>query len=214
MSESNRIYLHPLPVRIWHWIHATGIVLLVLTGIQLHFPGIISLFGSFQTAVAVHNFFGFLVLADYFLWLGFYLVTGKLRTLYVPPKTDITKGLPQQAAFYLYKYFKGELPPFEPSPDEKFNSLQKCAYFYIMFFLVPLQIVTGVLLYNIRVFKPVMDIFGGVQVIDALHLITAYIFISFVAVHMYLCTLGHTFWAHFKAMILGYEEVHHPGGQG
>ncbi len=206
-----RIFLHPLPVRIWHWIHAIGIVLLVLTGIQLHVPGVISVFGSFKTAVAIHNFCGFLVLGDYCLWLGYYVITGKLIKLYVPPKTDITKGLPQQAAFYLYKYFKGEEPPFQPCADEKFNSLQKCAYCFIMFVLVPLQIATGVMLYNIRFFKPVMDVFGGVQVVDAVHLITSYCFVSFLFVHLYLCTLGHTFWAHFKAMIFGYEEVHTPG---
>ncbi len=208
MSE-HKIYLHPVPVRIWHWIHALGIVLLVLTGIQLHFPGVIKLFCCFKTAVAVHNFCGFMVLADYILWLAFYVFTGKLIKIYVPTKKDITEGLPQQAAFYLYKYFKGEPPPFEPTPDAKFNSLQKIAYFFIMLVLVPIQIATGVMLYDIKQFKPIMDAFGGVQVIDAIHLILAYCFAAFLMVHVYLCTLGHTFWAHFKAMILGYEEAHH-----
>jgi len=75
----------------------------------------------------MHNFCGFMVLIDYFLWLGYYLITGKLVKLYVPPRTDLTNALPQQAMFYIYKYFKGDEPPFQPCTDEKFNSLQKCA---------------------------------------------------------------------------------------
>ena len=38
MSEKNMIYLHPLPVRIWHWLNALGIVTLCITGIQIRFP--------------------------------------------------------------------------------------------------------------------------------------------------------------------------------
>jgi thiosulfate reductase cytochrome b subunit len=34
----------------------------------------------------------------------------------------------------------------------------------------------------------------------------AYIVTAFLVVHVYLATLGHTFFAHFKAMIVGYEE--------
>ncbi len=208
MSE-HKIYLHPIPVRIWHWIHAAGIVLLVLTGVQLRFPGLVHLFGGFKNAVNFHNFCGFMVLADYILWIAFYLVTGKLFKIYVPTPKDIKEGLPQQAAFYLYKYFKGEPAPFSPSPDAKFNALQKVAYFFIMLVLLPIQIATGVMLYNIKEFKPFMDAIGGVQVIDAIHILLAYCFAAFLMVHVYLCTLGHTFWDHFKAMILGYEEAHH-----
>jgi len=210
MSDT-KIYLHPLPVRIWHWIHAFGIVLLVITGIQLHLPGVVKIFGSLKTAVSIHNFCGFVVLADYVLWLSYYIISGKLVKIYVPPKAELIRGLPQQALFYLYKYFKGEPSPFVPCEDEKFNSLQKCAYCFIMFVLLPLQIISGVMLYNIKGFKPIMDLVGGVQVVDALHLLTSYCFISFLFVHLYLCTLGHTFSAHFKAMIYGYEEVHHLG---
>ena len=32
-----RIYVHQLPVRMWHWINAVGCVLLVLTGIQIRY---------------------------------------------------------------------------------------------------------------------------------------------------------------------------------
>ena len=28
----HRLYIHPLPVRIWHWTNAVGFILMILTG--------------------------------------------------------------------------------------------------------------------------------------------------------------------------------------
>jgi len=36
-----RIYVHPLPVRIWHWLNATGFVAMILTGIQIRYVGML-----------------------------------------------------------------------------------------------------------------------------------------------------------------------------
>ena len=73
-----RIYLHPLPVRIWHWINAVTCVLLFLTGIQLRYIGLIDVV-SFQTAVITHNVLGFILIANFCLWLGFYLCSPRIR---------------------------------------------------------------------------------------------------------------------------------------
>ena len=34
-----RLYVNPLPVRIWHWTNAIGFVLLILTGLQIRYVG-------------------------------------------------------------------------------------------------------------------------------------------------------------------------------
>jgi thiosulfate reductase cytochrome b subunit len=56
-------------------------------------------------------------------------------------------------------------------------------------------------------FHSVIATLGGVRVIDAFHIILAYIVAAFLIAHVYLATLGHTFFAHFKAMIVGYEDT-------
>jgi len=198
--------LHPLIVRIWHWVHAIAIVLLVLTGIQLRFPDLITAFGAFKRAVNIHNIFGFIVLFDYMLWFGYYAIKRELFKQYVPASEDFTIGMPTQSAYYFARIFFGDPAPFEPTPEAKFNSLQKTTYFGIMFVLVPLQIVTGVLLWNLEGFHPLIEALGGVRTIDAFHIILAYIVTAFLIVHVYLSTLGHSFFAHFKAMIVGHEE--------
>ena len=198
--------LHPLMIRIWHFIHAIAFVLLVLTGLQLRFPDLVGWFGSFRSAVNIHNILGFIVLFDYLLWFGFYAVTGGLVKQYVPIPKDFTIGIPQQLMYYLVRVFFGDPTPFDPSPEAKFNALQKATYFGIMFVLVPIQIITGVLLWDLERFHAIIEALGGVRVIDAFHIILAYIVTAFLILHVYLATLGHTFFSHFKGMIVGYED--------
>jgi thiosulfate reductase cytochrome b subunit len=200
--------LTPLAVRLWHAVHAIGIVLLLLTGIQLRFPDLVGWFGSFSTAVTAHNVCGFVVLFDYFLWLGFYVLTGQLVRQYVPTLADVTTGVPTQANYYFARIFLGDPPPFEPTPHAKFNALQKTTYCGLMLMLVPLQIITGILLWDLETFRPVIQILGGVRVVDAFHILIGYIMAAFLIAHIYLSTLGNTFFAHFKEMVLGYEEKH------
>ena len=38
-----KLYVHPLPVRIWHWINALGFVLLILSGMQIRYADAIHL---------------------------------------------------------------------------------------------------------------------------------------------------------------------------
>ncbi len=199
-----RIYLHPVPVRIWHWIHALGILLLVLTGAQIRYADHIHVM-SLKTAIHWHNVIGFIVLFDFFLWFCFYTFTGKIKT-YFPTKEELIHGTIKQALYYGFGIFRGDPNPFHPTPDNKFNPLQKTAYLGIVLILVPIQILTGLLLWDIAQFRPVIDFLGGVKVVDAVHVLLFFFFASFICAHFYLATLGHTPWAHFKAMITGWEE--------
>ncbi|OGP54994.1 MAG: hypothetical protein A2Y65_11200, partial [Deltaproteobacteria bacterium RBG_13_52_11] len=211
-DNGKRIILYPLTIRIWHWVHTLAIFLLVFTGLQLRFPDLIGWFGTFRTAVNIHNIFGFIALFDFMLWFGFYVWKRELVKQYVPTRGDFLVGMPKQSTYYFARIFFGDPPPFEPTPEARFNSLQKTTYSGIMFFLVPLQIVTGVLLWDLERFRPVIEALGGVRVIDAFHIIIAYIVAAFLIAHIYLATLGHTFFAHIKAMIVGYEEEEKEGG--
>jgi thiosulfate reductase cytochrome b subunit len=82
MKHKELLYVHPAPVRVWHWINAVGIVLLVLTGIQIRYVEMVRLF-SLEEAVNVHNYIGFVVIANYGLWVAYYFGTGKIK-IYFP----------------------------------------------------------------------------------------------------------------------------------
>jgi thiosulfate reductase cytochrome b subunit len=202
-----RIYVHPLPVRIWHWINALGFVALILTGVQIRY---MDLFGvlSFKTAVNLHNWIGFVLIANFFVWLLFYLFSDKIRVYH--PELSVMKhfhGSLRQMQYYGYGIFRGDPNPHHISAYRKFNPLQSMMYQVIMLLIVPLQFFTGLLLWDLKHFAGAVEFFGGVRVVATVHVLCFIFFVGFILVHAYLGSLGHTPSAHFKAMITGYEEV-------
>lgn len=207
-----KLYINPLPVRIWHWVNALGFVLLIATGLQLRYTGAVQVL-AFKTAVQVHNWIGFVLIANFFIWLGFYLFTDKIKVYH--PELSPAKHFKQtfrQMQFYGYGIFRGDPNPHQVSAYRKFNPLQSVMYQIVMMLVVPLQFYTGVLLWDVARFSSQVQMLGGLRVVDTLHVLCFIFFSGFIIVHVYLCTLGHTPLAHFKAMFTGYEEVEEEGG--
>ncbi len=206
MSESKLIYIHPAPVRIWHWVHAAGIVALVLTGFQIRFAEVLGIM-PLSSAITLHNFVGFCVIADYFIWLGYYLITGNIKIYFPDLRTFLPMAI-RQAKFYGFGIFKGDPNPHEMTPENKFNAMQQKAYVMLMFVALPAQMMSGVFLWRVKGYADYVHLLGGIKIIDTVHVLLFFFFASFLVAHAYLATLGHTPLAHFKAMITGYEEHH------
>ena len=109
--------------------------------------------------------------------------------------------------YYGYGMFKGERNPHHIDPYDKFNPLQRMLYQILMLFLLPLQFATGLLMWDVKRFSGVIDMVGGVRVVDTVHVLIFIFFVFYMCFHPYLATLGHTPTAHIKAMITGYEDV-------
>ena len=212
MKPTEYIYLTPMPVRIWHWLNALGIVTLCITGLQIRFPEYVNIFGTYKSAITLHNTAGIVVSISYGLWLFYYMfVAGTLAKLYVPNLEDLKSGIFRQAFFYFFNYFLGRPNPHHSTPDNKFNPMQKAAYLMIMLVLLPLVILTGILLMNVAPLRELILIVGGIKMLVSAHFLIACCFFAFLFVHIYLATLGHSPFAHFKPMWDGWEEVedHH-----
>jgi len=203
----DRIYVHPLPVRIWHWVNALGFVALIATGLQIRYTDLLSAI-PFAAAVRVHNVVGFVLIANYFVWLCFYLFTDKI-TVYHPElrPAKYYRDTLRQMQYYGYGIFKGQPNPHHVSAYHKFNALQSTLYQIIMILLVPIQFYTGLLLWDVDRFAGSVALFGGVRVVATVHVALFIFFTAFIFGHVYLASLGHTAGAHFKAMLTGYEEV-------
>ena len=202
----SRVLFYTRYERIWHWAQALGIILLLLTGFQLHYPDKFPLFGSLTNAVKIHGIIGFLLLLNAFLGF-FYTVTSNKIHQYIPIPKDFTRGMFEQARYYVWGIFHGEPHPFEKTVHKKLNPLQKITYFFLLNLLLPFQIVTGVLLWSASSYPDFMDRFGGLLVLGPLHTIGAFLFLSFLIVHIYLTTTGHTPLDYMKQMITGYGHV-------
>ncbi|TAK43408.1 MAG: cytochrome B [Betaproteobacteria bacterium] len=203
----HKLYVHPLPVRIWHWINALGFIALILSGVQIRYSDILAVL-PFGLAVQLHNAIGFALIGNYFIWLLFYLFTDKIKVYHpdLNPARYYRDSL-RQAAFYGYGIFKGRPNPHHVSVYRKFNALQSITYQIIMILLVPLQFYTGLLLWDVNGFAGSIELFGGVRMVSTVHVLLFIFFSAFIFIHPYLASLGHTPTAHFKAMITGYEEV-------
>ena len=151
---------------------------------------------------------GFVLIANFCVWLVFYLFSERIRAYHAelnPRKFFI--GALRQAYFYGYGIFRGEPNPFKISIYHKFNPLQSMTYQVVLMLLFPIQIYTGILLWDVNRFSAQVNFFGGVRVIDTVHVLIFIAFVFYLFVHVYLGTLGHTRLAHFKAMMTGYDEV-------
>ena len=106
-------------------------------------------------------------------------------------------------SFLFLLCFQGQSNPFTASEEEKFNVLQKISYGAVMFILVPVIIITGILFDNILSFSQVINAIGGLRILDVIHVITGYLLVLFLVIHMYMATLGKTVTSYLKSMITG-----------
>lgn len=203
-----KLYIHPLPVRIWHWLNALGFLSLIATGVQIRYLDLVQVL-SFRTAVVAHNYIAFALIANYFLWLGYYLFTDKI-TVYLPEMNSkkFFEDSWRQLKFYGYGIFLGEDNPHHPTIYHKFNPLQIMMYQIIMLLFVPILFASGLLLWDVQLFSTIVNMLGGVRVVATVHVLMFIVFVGFLLLHLYLITLGHSRFAHIKAMITGFEEVH------
>ena len=98
-----KLLLHPLPVRIFHWIMFATIVYLVTTGLYLHDP-----WGALPYGVMrkTHTIAGIILILNFFGQIYYYIVTGKytevLFTLH---------DFPNLRSFFRYALFITENHP-------------------------------------------------------------------------------------------------------
>jgi len=200
----SRRHLYTRYERIWHWSQAVGILLLLATGMQMHYPGSLGPMGL-QTAAAVHNLLGFVLIANAFLSLFYHLTTGEIRQ-YVSRSPDVITLALRQARYYAVGIFRGEPHPFDRSRQERLNPIQKGTYVLILNVLLPLQVVTGVLIWSAQRWPEAAGAFVGLRTVLAVHTLGAWLFAAFLVVHVYMTTTGHTPLAHIRSMITGYED--------
>lgn len=201
-----KLYLYTLAERIWHWAQALAIILLLLSGFQIRYGEQFPVFGTMTIAVRLHLAIAFCLLINGILGFFYQLSTAKIRR-YIPMPVDFSRGTLLQARYYLYGIFKGEPHPFEKSEEQRLNPLQKLTYFALLNGLIPLQVVGGFLLWSYEYRPGLVMALGGLKVISMIHALGGFFFLSFIVMHIYLTTTGHTPLSLTKAMITGYEEI-------
>lgn len=201
-GRTERVYMYDSYRRFWHWLQTSAIVILLLTGLIIHRPDIFGAF-SFRDVVTIHNVLAVILVLNALLSVFYHLASGTMKE-YIPRPYGFFDDAMLQARYYTVGIFKGEAHPFEKRPNERMNPIQKATYFMILNVLLPLQIITGALMWAVQKYP---EIAGGLPFLAPFHSLVAWMFGTFIIVHVYMTTTGATPLEAMRAMVTGYEEV-------
>ncbi len=205
------VYMYTVYERLWHWLQAAAIFLLIFTGLIIHKPDMFGAF-SFPYVVQVHNVLGFILLTNAFLAVFYHVASGEIRQ-FIPKPSGFALEMVTQASYYLRGIFKNEPHPFEKTPQKKFNPLQQVVYFGLLNVLLPLQVITGVVMWGMQLWPAQAQMLGGLPVLAPIHSLIAWLLASFIVMHMYLTTTGHTVLGGVQSMMNGWDELEVSAGE-
>lgn len=207
MESTDKIYLYPLWLRIWHGFNAVGIIVLIITGLLMNSAGKSNIIG-FNLTVNLHNIAGILVSLAYIGYVIGNLATSNGRYYLINMK-GFLKRPAKQAYYYFWGMFHGMEAPFPISEKRKFNPLQKYMYVLIMYVVVPLVIISGIaLLYPEIIIEKIYHM-SGISITAIVHAAMGFFISIFLIVHIYFATIGKSPLDNFKSMITGWHQASH-----
>jgi thiosulfate reductase cytochrome b subunit len=197
-----REYVYQAFERFWHWGQAILIMLLGVTGFEIH--GTIHFFG-FRQAVAIHSTaaIAFLILVAFAIF--WHVTTGEWKQ-YLPTR----EHLRAQINYYIFGIFKGAPHPTKKHVLSKLNPLQKIVYAGLKVLVIPVMGISGLLYMFYRYpqqYEVISLNISGLKTIALLHTAGAFALVCFFIAHLYLITTGSTVTSNLKAMITGYEDL-------
>lgn len=201
---SERFYLLPIWLRIWHWTNALMIITLAITGISLHFAAPDRFLVEFSLAARIHDIAGMTLTTAYVFYFIMNIVTG--NGLQYFPRPPVIKGCIRQTRYYLWGIFRGEPHPYEVTKETKFNPLQALLYWMIMYMVLPVVIISGLVFFFPSVAPDRLFGMDGLLPIAFLHYVSSSAIVLFLIGHIYLGTTGKTTTSMFKMMITGWHE--------
>lgn len=206
--RTERKYLYSAYERIWHWLMAAGVLALLVTGFQIHYPAQLHLM-AFDAAVTLHDVLAVVMVANAFLSFFYHLASSAILQ-FVPDRRGLMPSLLAQVRYYTQGIFLGQPHPTAKTAQRKLNPLQQLTYLTLLNILLPLQVTTGVLIWTGSRWPEALAAVGGLSIIGPLHNLGSWLLLTFFVVHLYLITTGHTLTSNLAAMIDGYDEVEVP----
>ncbi len=194
-----RIFIYKRFERIWHWTQALLVIVLALTGFNIHYGwGVL----EFQQAVVLHKIFAwcFVVLIAFAIF--WHLTTGEWKQ-YVPGRGNVI----EMAMFYLFGIFRNEEHPVKKTTLSKLNPLQQLSYIVLKILVIPIMVTSGFLYYYFNDWGVVGIEHWPLTPVALIHTIGAFALIAGMIAHIYLTTTGHTPLSNIRAMITGWEEL-------
>ena len=176
-----KVYIYAKYERFWHWTQAGLILLLALTGFEVH--GSYQVMG-YEAATVIHiNAAWALIGLTLLTWFwGF--VTGEWKQF--NPFVPSMRFMKQQIQYYMGGIFKGEEHPTHKTKYTKFNPLQRVTYLGLVVVIIPFMLFSGLA----YLFHDAWGITNFEMLANA-HVLGAFLLLAFVIGHIYLTTTGY-----------------------
>ena len=228
-KRDGKIYRHRLPTRIWHWVSAVTIFVMLGSGLMIlnahphlywgqyganydhpwisfsRFPGWATIPSTYNLALARRWHLTFALLLAFGLLL-FMLVSLINRHF----QRDLRIRAREVAPRHLWHDMKQHLAFrfHDPANPGALNILQKLSYAAVIFVLLPVLIGTGLTMSpGIDAAWPwLLDLFGGRQSARSIHFIAAALIVLFIIVHLTLVILAGPI-REIRAMITGWWKI-------
>ncbi len=187
-SAAHRPRLHPLALRIMHWINAVAIFIMIGSGWKiynddvifglLHFPDAVVIGKWAQYGLQWHFFGMWIFVLNGLAYLAYGLMTGRFRRKLFP--------ISAREVFATV----GEALRFRLRHDDltHYNAVQKVLYLGVMLVGV-LTVISGLCLWKPVQFSELADLFGSFQTIRLVHFLCMAAIVAFIVIHVTLALL-------------------------
>jgi Ni/Fe-hydrogenase b-type cytochrome subunit len=208
-------YRHRLPTRLWHWLNALTVFVMLMSGLMifnahprlywgayganfdhpwLHFagrpfPGWATIPSTYNLAAARrwHLAFAWLLVAGLTLFLVTSLINRHAQRDLAPRREEIRL---RHILSDIREHARLRFPQGEAAL--RYNILQKLSYVAVIFVLLPLMILTGLTMSPAMdaAWPWLLDLFGGRQSARSIHFLCAAALLLFIIVHLAMVVLA------------------------
>ena len=223
------IHRHALATRLWHWVNAVAVIILIGSGLMIlnahprlywgryganfdrawltfdRFPGWVTIPQTYNLALARNWHLTFALVLGFGLLV--YMIASLINRHF---QRDLALGRSELSRRHLLADIRAHLAFrfHDPEAPGDYNVLQKLSYVLVIFGLLPLVILTGIAMspgLN-AAFPWVLELLGGRQSARSIHFLAASGITLFVIVHLVLVILAGAF-NEVRSMITGRWRV-------
>ena len=208
-------YRHRLPTRLWHWVNALTVFVMLMSGLMIFnahphlywgkyganfdhswlsfrgrpFPGWATIPSMYNLAAARrwHFAFAWILVPGLTLFLLASFLNRHAQNDLRPTRDEVRPS-------HIWHDIRDHAQLKFPTGDAalKYNILQKMSYVAVIFLLLPLMVLTGLTMSPAMdaAWPWLLDIFGGRQSARSIHFICAMAILAFIIVHLVMVVLA------------------------
>jgi thiosulfate reductase cytochrome b subunit len=186
-SSADKIRIHPLYVRTFHWINAVAMVLMIMSGWQIYnaapvfesieFPDYLTLGGWLGGGIQFHFAVMWVFVINLLIYFFVSILTGHFRRSMFP----VT---PMSILNDLGKALRGKLP----HTIGTYNSVQKISYIGVIILML-LVFLSGLAIWKSVQFQTIGLLFGGYDGARIVHFVCMSLICAFIVMHLVLVAI-------------------------